>query len=289
MTLCSAWVLSACVASGSGAGSPAVTPSSAPGSPCNINVAVAGCWTSNGVALRVRCFAGQWVADGLCRSYEQCVLVVEANVVTASMCIGSPPGDVGDAGSSHAEVLSDGTTGSDLPVWVDALVLVDTATPTDALDDATGEQDEPEVAANDAFDADTSQADAEQEMSVPDIEAELPTPDITIDAAPELPPPDLATSPECGNASCEKGETPSSCPSDCKPLCGDGFCDPPELNSTCPKDCKIAQHPCDAACGKKAMAYGCFCDAACKANGDCCTASGGKGNNCAGSMCASCK
>jgi len=39
----------------------------------------------------------------------------------------------------------------------------------------------------------------------------------------------------CGDGACNNGETPSTCPSDCK--CGDGICNGTETCSTCPGDC----------------------------------------------------
>ncbi|HEU4536556.1 MAG TPA: hypothetical protein VFS00_20670 [Polyangiaceae bacterium] len=39
----------------------------------------------------------------------------------------------------------------------------------------------------------------------------------------------------CGDGACNNGETPSSCPSDCK--CGDGLCNGAESCGTCPGDC----------------------------------------------------
>ncbi|MSQ83847.1 MAG: hypothetical protein EXR77_13340 [Myxococcales bacterium] len=134
--------------------------------------------------------------------------------------------------------------------------------------------------------------------------------------------------PVCGNGKCETGETTADCSKDCPPACvkqcsgktcgadgcggscgtcasgstcdlagvcklntkcGDGFCDPPETNASCPTDCKASGHPCNAACGGKSTAFPCYCDAACKNSGDCCSATGVKSTTCAGSTCAICK
>lgn len=51
--------------------------------------------------------------------------------------------------------------------------------------------------------------------------------------------------PVCGNGKCESGETPQNCPQDCKsgPVCGNGKCESGETPQNCPKDCQ--QPACD--------------------------------------------
>jgi len=46
-----------------------------------------------------------------------------------------------------------------------------------------------------------------------------------------------STAAGCGNALCETGETPLSCPQDCPSVCGDGFCSGSEDAESCPADC----------------------------------------------------
>ena len=47
--------------------------------------------------------------------------------------------------------------------------------------------------------------------------------------------------PTCGNGQCDPGESPNSCPQDCKigpgPVCGNGACEPGESPSNCKQDC----------------------------------------------------
>jgi alpha-tubulin suppressor-like RCC1 family protein len=43
--------------------------------------------------------------------------------------------------------------------------------------------------------------------------------------------------PECGNGTCELGETASGCPADCHDGCGDGSCAHAENQFVCPADC----------------------------------------------------
>jgi hypothetical protein len=53
--------------------------------------------------------------------------------------------------------------------------------------------------------------------------------------------PESASSTKCGNNICEKGETTSSCPSDCtafnQTICGDKICSKFENPESCPGDC----------------------------------------------------
>jgi hypothetical protein len=91
---------------------------------------------------------------------------------------------------------------------------------------------------------------------------------------------------------CSIGGGPGTCTvsGTCVTKCGNGSCDSGETNATCPSDCKVSSgHPCDTICGNQNATYGCWCDAACKVNKDCCTASGGTGNSCSGSTCSICK
>ena len=73
----------------------------------------------------------------------------------------------------------------------------------------------------------------------------------------------------CGDGVCE-GETCATCAADCgicPPVCGDGLCDGAqgEDDITCPADCGCTFSGCDT----QAPA-GCWCDAICVGNGDCC-------------------
>ncbi len=85
---------------------------------------------------------------------------------------------------------------------------------------------------------------------------------------------------------------PGTCNSSqqCVSTCGNGTCTSGETIYNCPQDCKVTvAHPCDNFCGAKNTTYGCYCDALCKTQGDCCQASGAKGYSCAGSTCSICK
>lgn len=99
---------------------------------------------------------------------------------------------------------------------------------------------------------------------------------------------------KCGNGTCDAGESPSTCPSDCKttsPVCGNGKCESGETKTNCPMDCggTTTGHPCDTACGGKAPS-GCYCDAECMNAGDCCDAAGQPaGKSCTGSTCGTCQ
>jgi subtilisin family serine protease len=73
---------------------------------------------------------------------------------------------------------------------------------------------------------------------------------------------------ECGDGTCSAGETAASCPDDCGggEGCGNGACDGEESAEDCPQDCGCTAAD---ACGGVAPS-GCWCDAACSENGDCC-------------------
>ncbi|MSQ82482.1 MAG: hypothetical protein EXR77_06115 [Myxococcales bacterium] len=75
-------------------------------------------------------------------------------------------------------------------------------------------------------------------------------------------------------------------------VCGNGKCESGETSTTCKQDCPVSSgHVCDTACGGQPTGKSCYCDATCKAQGDCCDASGATatGKTCAGSTCADCK
>ena len=58
---------------------------------------------------------------------------------------------------------------------------------------------------------------------------------------------DIYTGPECGNGTCETGETTTSCPADCKPagpVCGNNKCETGETSVNCPKDCSSGAPVC---------------------------------------------
>lgn len=68
--------------------------------------------------------------------------------------------------------------------------------------------------------------------------------------------------------------------------CGNGTCDGDEDPASCPEDCP--SHYCDNHCGGAGV--GCYCDATCQKQGDCCNWNGKKpaGSTCAGSNCGEC-
>jgi len=57
------------------------------------------------------------------------------------------------------------------------------------------------------------------------------------------------TGPECGDGTCDNGESACSCPDDCPGSCGDGCCHPAESCASCPQDCLIG-------CGDRCCAAG---------------------------------
>ena len=48
---------------------------------------------------------------------------------------------------------------------------------------------------------------------------------------------DAPGSGSCGDATCDPGETPETCPADCPDICGDGLCTGLEDAASCPTDC----------------------------------------------------
>jgi len=58
---------------------------------------------------------------------------------------------------------------------------------------------------------------------------------------------DLGSGPECGDGTCDAGETNANCPADCPTgsVCGDGTCDAGETNANCPADCPVTGPVCD--------------------------------------------
>ncbi|MDI1442523.1 hypothetical protein [Polyangium sp. 6x1] len=65
----------------------------------------------------------------------------------------------------------------------------------------------------------------------------------------------------CGDGACNNGETPSSCPSDCK--CGDGVCNGNEWCGSCSADC-------GSCCGNHACDNGETCSSCSQDCGSCC-------------------
>ncbi len=79
----------------------------------------------------------------------------------------------------------------------------------------------------------------------------------------------------CGDGACNNGETPSSCPSDCK--CGDGICNGNEWCGSCSQDC-------GSCCGNGTCDNGETCSSCSQDCGSCC----GNGSCDNGETCGSC-
>ncbi|MBM4342019.1 MAG: hypothetical protein FJ100_01380 [Deltaproteobacteria bacterium] len=82
-----------------------------------------------------------------------------------------------------------------------------------------------------------------------------------------------ATTPVCGNGTCEPGETASTCAQDCKgAVCGNNVCEAPGENAeTCAKDCKSS----GPVCGNGACESG---ETPSNCSADCKTTTGGCGD-----------
>jgi hypothetical protein len=72
---------------------------------------------------------------------------------------------------------------------------------------------------------------------------------------------------DCGNGSCEAGETCQLCPGDCGPCCGNGICDPNESCQSCPPDCTVG---CDCGNGLCQAGECSTCLVDCLQPTDCC-------------------
>ncbi|WP_437740933.1 hypothetical protein WMF39_35500 [Sorangium sp. So ce1504] len=72
----------------------------------------------------------------------------------------------------------------------------------------------------------------------------------------------------CGDGACNNGETPSSCPSDCK--CGDGICNGNEWCGNCATDCGscCGNHACEPSLGESCSTCSTDCGSCC-GNGAC--------------------
>jgi hypothetical protein len=83
--------------------------------------------------------------------------------------------------------------------------------------------------------------------------------------------PDCASASFCGDGDCSGGESGQTCPVDCAQMtvCGNGKCESGESKDTCPKDCGAPPGSCAGKCGGEGSG-GCYCDAACVQQGDCC-------------------
>lgn len=81
-----------------------------------------------------------------------------------------------------------------------------------------------------------------------------------------------ARGPDCGNGSCEEGETNMSCPADCAPIevCGNGYCEGGETNTTCPADCNsCGDDTCDELIGETPITCSVDCLGAVCGDGTC--------------------
>ena len=73
----------------------------------------------------------------------------------------------------------------------------------------------------------------------------------------------------CGDGSCDFGESCETCPADCHcsaGSCGDDECQGDETDVSCPQDCGCAA----SQCASGPAPFGCYCDSGCAAEGDCC-------------------
>lgn len=89
---------------------------------------------------------------------------------------------------------------------------------------------------------------AASDAGAQDMDAVTPPLDAPKGADVVSPPPDVPVGPGCGNGTCDKGETCTSCPNDCGACptrCGDGMCNGAETCSDCPVDCGA----CPTRCG----------------------------------------
>ncbi len=214
---------------GAGFGAGAAYSGGAPGVPCNPEFQDEGCVVLSGSIQRVKCTGTAWVGAGTCVGSETCQEKAQGATKKTAVCIsfGATPTDIGntpgpdasgqDTGSASG---NDGTLGNDSKVedvqaGTDAVQVSDVQAGTDAL-------------GPDAKDTDSQVKDVSP-----------------IDIANGT---DAIPGPVCGNAKCEEGESPETCPPDClsKPVCGDGTCNGNENGQNCTTDC--ANCPGDSWC-----------------------------------------
>jgi hypothetical protein len=72
-------------------------------------------------------------------------------------------------------------------------------------------------------------------------------PDPDSDVGVDVPDTEPDIGPQCGNGTCEEGESKDTCPADCTttdPVCGNGQCEEGEDETTCPADCKVTGPVC---------------------------------------------